>query len=56
MLALTQTMLGLCAILGLIIVDAAQHRVNWSASGTGGDSAYSPFCYLAVLVWLDLLC
>ena len=31
---LSQALLGGLAILGLIVVDAAVHRVNWSAPGT----------------------
>ena len=34
LLGLTQSALGLFAILGLVIVNASQHRVNWTQPGT----------------------
>ncbi|MDQ6660228.1 MAG: hypothetical protein M3Z24_04595, partial [Chloroflexota bacterium] len=34
MLGLTETVLGFFVILGLVITDASQHRVNWSLSNT----------------------
>ena len=44
MLGLTQIVLGLFTILGLVIVDASQHRVNWSVPGT--------WLWISIFAWL----
>ncbi|WFP76109.1 hypothetical protein [Mesorhizobium sp. WSM4906] len=43
-LGLAQFLVGLLAILGLVITDAAVHRINWTATGT--------LCWLALFGWI----
>ncbi|MET3522338.1 hypothetical protein [Mesorhizobium abyssinicae] len=45
-LGLAQFLVGLLAILGLVITDAAVHRIDWTATGT--------LCWLAVFAWIGI--
>lgn len=45
-LGLAQFLIGLLAILGLVITDAAVHRIDWTATGT--------LCWLALFGWIGL--
>ncbi|RWM25050.1 hypothetical protein [Mesorhizobium sp.] len=45
-LGLAQFLVGLLAILGLVITDAAVHRIDWTATGT--------LCWLALFGWIGL--
>ncbi|TGS35619.1 hypothetical protein EN823_14315, partial [bacterium M00.F.Ca.ET.180.01.1.1] len=45
-LGLAQFLVGLLAILGLVITDAAVHRIDWTATKT--------LCWLALFGWIGL--
>jgi hypothetical protein len=45
-LGMAQFLVGLLAILGLVITDAAVHRINWSAPGT--------VVWLAIFAWIGI--
>ncbi|RWO89105.1 hypothetical protein [Mesorhizobium sp.] len=45
-LGLAQFLVGLLAILGLVITDAAVHRIDWTATGT--------LCWLALFGWIGI--
>ncbi|MET3580208.1 type II secretory pathway component PulM [Mesorhizobium robiniae] len=45
-LALAQFLVGLLAILGIVITDAAVHRIDWTATGT--------LCWLALFGWIGI--
>ncbi|SFU22251.1 hypothetical protein [Mesorhizobium sp. YR577] len=45
-LGLAQLLIGLFAIVGLAITDAAVHKINWSAPGT--------LCWLALFGWIGI--
>ncbi|KUM27189.1 hypothetical protein AU467_01975 [Mesorhizobium loti] len=45
-LGLAQLLVGLLAILGLVITDAAVHRIDWRATGT--------LCWLALFGWIGI--
>jgi heme/copper-type cytochrome/quinol oxidase subunit 4 len=53
-LALTQVVLGLFVILGLVIADSSQHRVNWNAASTWFWIAIFAELFVAgiALLWL----
>ena len=46
MLGLAQFLVGLLAILGLVITDAAVHRIDWVATRT--------LCWLALFGWIGI--
>lgn len=46
MLGLAQFLIGRLAILGVVITDAAVHRVDWTATGT--------LCWLALFGWIGI--
>ncbi|ESW64388.1 hypothetical protein X769_17025 [Mesorhizobium sp. LSJC268A00] len=45
-LGLAQFLVGLLAVLGLFITDAAVHRIDWTAAGT--------LCWLALFGWIGI--
>ncbi|TIS05107.1 MAG: hypothetical protein E5X14_21245, partial [Mesorhizobium sp.] len=45
-LGLAQLLVGLLAIVGLVITDAAVHRIDWAAIGT--------LCWLALFAWIGI--
>jgi hypothetical protein len=45
-LGLAQFLVGLLAILGLVITDAAVHRIDWTATGT--------LCWFALFGWIGI--
>ncbi|ESW90890.1 hypothetical protein X770_10895 [Mesorhizobium sp. LSJC269B00] len=45
-LGLAQFLVGLLAVLGLVITDAAVHRIDWTAAGT--------LCWLALFGWIGI--
>lgn len=45
-LGLAQLLIGLFAIVGLTLTDAAVHKINWSATGT--------LCWLALFGWIGI--
>ncbi|WP_292125764.1 hypothetical protein [Mesorhizobium sp.] len=45
-LGLAQLLVGLLAIVGLVITDAAVHRIDWAAIGTS--------CWLALFAWIGI--
>jgi hypothetical protein len=45
-LGLAQFLVGLLAILGLVITDAAVHRIDWTTTGT--------LCWLALFGWIGI--
>ncbi|TKB32218.1 MAG: hypothetical protein E5W69_00290, partial [Mesorhizobium sp.] len=45
-LGLAQFLVGLLAILGVVITDAALHRIDWTATGT--------LCWLALFGWIGI--